>query len=77
MGAVAVVIIWLLDLLLPIPITTDVMTWWFSLDTPVSSTNKTDLHDIAEILLKVALNNLFSYTTFTDPIHYLFVFYPI
>ena len=24
--------------------------------TPVSSTNKTDLHDIAEILLKVALN---------------------
>jgi len=26
---------------------------WFS---PVSSTNKTDIHDIAEILLKVALN---------------------
>ena len=24
---------------------------WFSLDTPVSSTNKTDCHDIAEILL--------------------------
>ena len=29
---------------------------WFSLGTPVSSTNKTDHHDIAEILLKVALN---------------------
>jgi hypothetical protein len=29
---------------------------WFSPGTPVSSTNKTDRHDIAEILLKVALN---------------------
>ena len=29
---------------------------WFSLGTPVSSTNKTDRHYIAEILLKVALN---------------------
>ena len=29
---------------------------WFLLGTLVSSTNKTDLHDIAEILLKVALN---------------------
>ena len=29
---------------------------WFSLGTPVSSTNKTDHHDIAEILLKVAFN---------------------
>ena len=29
---------------------------WFSQGTPVSSTNKTDLHDIARILLKVALN---------------------
>jgi hypothetical protein len=28
----------------------------FSLGTPVSSTNKTDRHDITEILLKVALN---------------------
>ena len=28
---------------------------WFS---PVSSTNKTDRHDIAEILLKVALNTI-------------------
>ena len=30
----------------------------FSLGTPVSSTNKTDCHDIAEILLKVALNTI-------------------
>jgi hypothetical protein len=29
--------------------------WWFSPGTPVSSTNKTDCHDIAEILIKVAL----------------------
>ena len=31
---------------------------WFSLGTLVSSTNKTDLHDITEILLKVALNTI-------------------
>ena len=31
---------------------------WISPHIPVSSTNKTDLHDIAEILLKVALNTL-------------------
>jgi hypothetical protein len=31
---------------------------WFSLGTPVSSTNKTDHHDITEILLKVALNTM-------------------
>jgi hypothetical protein len=31
---------------------------WFSLCTPVSSTNKTDRHDITEILLKVALNTI-------------------
>jgi hypothetical protein len=29
---------------------------WFSPGTPTSSTTKTDRHDIAEILLKVALN---------------------
>jgi hypothetical protein len=28
---------------------------WFSLGIPVSSTNKTDRHDITETLLKVAL----------------------
>ena len=32
--------------------------WWFSLHTPVSSTNKTDHHDITEILLKVPLNTI-------------------
>ena len=31
---------------------------WFSPDTPVSSNNKTDRHDITEILLKVALNTI-------------------
>jgi hypothetical protein len=31
---------------------------WFSMGTPVSSTNKTDCHDITEILLKVALNTI-------------------
>jgi hypothetical protein len=29
---------------------------WFSLGTPASSTTKTDRHEIAEILLKVALS---------------------
>jgi hypothetical protein len=29
---------------------------WFSPGTPVSSTNKTDRHDITEILLKVTLS---------------------
>jgi hypothetical protein len=31
---------------------------WFSLGTPVSSTDKTDCQDITEILLKVALNTI-------------------
>jgi hypothetical protein len=31
---------------------------WFSPDSLVTSTNKTDSHDIAEILLKVALNTI-------------------
>jgi hypothetical protein len=31
---------------------------WFSPSTPVFSTNKTDRHDITEILLKVALNTI-------------------
>jgi hypothetical protein len=31
---------------------------YISFDLPVSSTNKTDHHDITEILLKVALNTL-------------------
>ena len=31
---------------------------WFSPGTPVSSTNKTERHDITELLLKVALNTI-------------------
>jgi len=31
---------------------------WFSPGTPVSSINKTDRHDITEILLKVAFNTI-------------------
>ena len=31
---------------------------WFSVRTPVSYTNNSDLHDITEILLKVALNTI-------------------
>jgi hypothetical protein len=31
---------------------------WFSPSTPVSSTNKTNRHDIIEILLKVALSTI-------------------
>jgi len=34
---------------------------WFSLGTPVSSTNKTDHNDITEILLKVAFNTITIY----------------
>jgi len=32
--------------------------WWFPAGTPASSTTKTGRHDIAEILLKVALNTI-------------------
>jgi hypothetical protein len=32
--------------------------WWFSPGTLVSSTNKTDRHNITEILLKVAFNTI-------------------
>jgi hypothetical protein len=31
--------------------------WWFSQETPASSTTKTGRYDIAEILLKVALKH--------------------
>ena len=34
------------------------MSVFVSWSTPVSSTNKTDRHDITEILLKVALNTI-------------------
>ena len=39
---------------------------WFFLGTLVSSTNKTDCHDITDLLLKVALNTITLYLT-----HYL------
>jgi len=32
--------------------------WWFSPGSPVSSTDKTDRHNITEILLKVSLNTI-------------------
>jgi hypothetical protein len=32
--------------------------WWFSPGTPISSTNKTDRHDITEKLLQVALSSI-------------------
>jgi hypothetical protein len=40
---------------------------WFSPGPPVFSTNKTDRHDITEILLKVALNT----TTINTDLHKL------
>ena len=39
---------------------------WFSPGTPVTSTNKTDRHDIAEILLKMALNTITITPSFLD-----------
>ena len=38
---------------------------WFSPGTLVSSTKKTDRHDIPEILLKVALNTIYKYNSST------------
>jgi hypothetical protein len=38
--------------------------FWFSPDTPISSTNKTDCHDITEILLKVTLNTITCKSTY-------------
>jgi hypothetical protein len=35
-----------------------VVSRWFSPDNPVSSTNKSDRHDIAEIWLKVVINTI-------------------
>jgi hypothetical protein len=35
-----------------------IASWRFSPDTPVSSTNKTNRHEITEILLKEALNTI-------------------
>ena len=41
-------------------------SWWFS---PVSSTNKTDRHDITGILLKVVLNTIKQTYTCTVHVH--------
>ena len=49
---------------------------WFSAVSPISSTNKTDCHDITEILLKVALNTITPtpnpdvFCSFPDLFHY-------
>ena len=40
---------------------------WFSPDSPVSSPNKTDSHDITEILLKVAFNTIKQTNKQTNP----------
>ena len=52
---------------------------WFSPGTPVSSTNKTDRHDITETLLKVAINTINLYKplslselSFLSPNEYFF-----
>ena len=42
----------------------DKVCQWFSPGTPVSSTSKTDRHDITEILLKVALKKCRRYFTY-------------
>jgi hypothetical protein len=52
-----------LKILMKYHITDKVCQWlavgrWFSPGTPVSSTNKTDHHNINEVLLKVALNTI-------------------
>jgi hypothetical protein len=48
---------------------------WFSPGTPVSSTNKTDYHDITELLLKVALNTITILLTniYLNPMFEIFV----
>ena len=43
---------------------------WFSLDTTISFINETDRHDIAEILLKVALSTI--HQTFLQDVVLLF-----
>jgi hypothetical protein len=42
--------------------------WWFSPDTPASSTTKTGRHDIVEIFLKVALNTRNQNQSITLPV---------
>jgi hypothetical protein len=62
-GVIRVLILWELDLQLKVTLCDKVCQWlaagqWFSTGTLVFSTNKTDHHDITEILLKVALNSI-------------------
>jgi hypothetical protein len=66
-GAVVVVIIWfescswqgVLETTLYDKVCQRLMAgWWFSPGTLISSTSKTERHDITEILLKVALNTI-------------------
>jgi hypothetical protein len=45
---------------------------WFSPGTLVSSTNKTDRHDIAEILLKVMLNTITQFHPETALMYWFF-----
>jgi hypothetical protein len=47
---------------------------WLSPGTPLSSTNKTDLHDITEILLKVALNAIILTLTHSNMRHDMFAY---
>ena len=94
-GGVVVVILWQLDLQLPmqsVAITTNILSsnpthgemcsikhyvikcishlrrFGFSAGTPVSSTNKTDRHDITKQLLKVVLNTITRTLLDTSPI---------
>jgi hypothetical protein len=48
----------------------DKVRQWFSPDTLVSSTKKTDRHDITEILLKVAFNTVLVHLkNIESPVH--------
>jgi hypothetical protein len=44
--------------------------WWFSLGSPISSTNETDRHDMTEILLKVALSTITITLSWLDDINF-------
>jgi hypothetical protein len=46
---------------------------WFSPGTPISSTNKTDRHDIAEILLKMTLSTIKQANKHTHIYIYIFI----
>jgi hypothetical protein len=48
--------------------------WWFSPDTPASSTTTTGRYDIAEILLKVALNTI---NQIKNYLYIIFVFWVV